>query len=225
MVDRASGLGWGQTIQACGDAPQHRNGGRATSRAVFLDRDGTLIVDKPYLADPEQIELLPRALDGLRRLQDAGYLLLIVTNQSGIARGYYDVDALIATHRRLHQMIAEAGVTIAAYYFCPHHVAGRRPELARPCPCRKPSPGMIYRAAAEWQVNLAESWLIGDRPTDVLAAKAAGCRALLVGHSACDGDVSACRVRDLPEAADLIIGSAAGVSRLEEPAPRAARPR
>src|SRR5579884_1443123 len=115
MVGRASEPGWGQTIQACDDAPWRRNGSSATSRAVFLDRDGTLIVDKPYLADPNQIELLPGALDGLRRLQDAGYLLLVVTNQSGIARGYYDVDALIAMHRRLHQMIAEAGVTIAAY--------------------------------------------------------------------------------------------------------------
>jgi D-glycero-D-manno-heptose 1,7-bisphosphate phosphatase len=171
----------GGTIRACARRlPPRRRGIRP---AVFLDRDGTLIVDKPYNSNPRDIEVLPGVVDGLRLLADAGYLLVVVTNQSGVARGYYDEDAVVAMHRRLGDIFAADGVAIAAYYFCPHHVAGAIPALSISCAYRKPGPGMLLRAAADWRVDLGHSWLIGDQPTDAAAAHAAGCRAFLMGES------------------------------------------
>lgn len=172
---------WGQTIWACPDGPPPVWQG-GSERAIFLDRDGTLVENRPYNADPDQIVLLPGVLPGLQQLQAAGYLLIVVTNQSGIARGYFDQLALTRVHERLNELLLRANVRIAAYYFCPHHTEGRRRELARPCLCRKPGSGMIWRAAADWSVDLPSSWLIGDAWTDVQAAEAAGCRPLRLGH-------------------------------------------
>ncbi len=173
----------GQTIRACGDrrATWWRGPSR---RAVFLDRDGTLIVDRPYCADPSTIELLPGVVEGLAILQKAGYLLVVVTNQSGIARGFFDETALHRMHERLDSMLAARGVRVAAYYYCPHHVDGTNPALAVPCSFRKPAPGMLMRAALDWSIDLGRSWLIGNTPGDYEAARAAGCRALLVGTCA-----------------------------------------
>ena len=182
MLDTLRARTWGETVRACGDQTfAAAAADRGAARAVFLDRDGTLIVDHPYSADTDAIELLPGVVDGLVTLHDAGYLLIVVTNQSGIARGYFDDRALAAMHYRLNQLLALAGVDVAAYYYCPHHVAGREPTLARPCGCRKPSPGMLLRAAVDWSIDLGQSWLIGDRASDAAAALAAGCQPLLVG--------------------------------------------
>lgn len=192
----------GKTIRACGQRPssQSRSG---PCRAVFLDRDGTLIVDKPYSANPRTIDLLPGVAEGLAALQQAGYLLIVVTNQSGIARGYFDDRALRRMHEKLDQMLASFGVRIAAYYYCPHHVDGRSRALAQDCACRKPAPGMILRAAADWSIDLGQSWLIGNSPSDVEAAERAGCRALMVGGDASDG--LCWRVGTLADAARQII--------------------
>ena len=149
-------------------------------KAVFLDRDGTLIEDKPYSVNPDDIELLPGVVDGLRALGGAGYDLIVVTNQSGIARGFYDARALAVMHDRLTAMLLEAGIEIRAYYFCPHHVEGQIRRFARSCRCRKPGPGMILRAAWDWNVDLESSWTIGNCLTDAQAARAAGCRAMIV---------------------------------------------
>lgn len=199
----------GETRQACQDSltvstvrPRRRD---HPVRAVFLDRDGTLIVDKPYNANPDDIVILPGVLEGLQELSAAGYLLVVVTNQSGVARGYYDHDAVVRMHDRLNQMLGPAGVRIAAYYYCPHHVDGVDPRLALPCPFRKPGPGMLFRAAMDWAIHLRRSWFIGDQPTDVGAARAARCRPILVGPAPAPRVSRVARARGLREAARAII--------------------
>lgn len=211
------------TVQACADEPPPRvPAGGSRDAAIFLDRDGTLIVDKPYQTNPAGIELLPGAVEGLSALRDAGYRLIVVTNQSGIARGYFDVRALVLMHQRLNALLAANDLYLTAYYFCPHHVAGRVPGLAHPCACRKPAPGMILRAAADWSIDLRRSWMIGDLPTDIAAATAAGCRALQVGI--CENGASE-RPGDLREAAKWIIASGGRGSTPAVEAHRSARRR
>ena len=182
---------------------QRRESTAGGSPAVFLDRDGTLIVDKPYSADPESVEVLDGVVEGLAMLREAGYRLIVVTNQSGIARGYYDEEALARMHRRVDQLLGANGVSVDAYYFCPHHVEGVDPSLAKPCPCRKPAPGMILRAAREWSIDLRTSWLVGDSGTDREAAERAGCRSILLGGR--DPSGRAGSARDLISAARRII--------------------
>ncbi len=143
--------------------------------AIFLDRDGTLNVEKHYLHQPKDWEWIPGAVEALARLKAAGYLLIVISNQAGIARGYYksqDVDQL---HGWVNQVLAKARAAIDAFYYCPHH-----PDLSGPCFCRKPSPGMIFRAADEWNIDLAKSWMIGDKLLDIQAGFAAGCQNILV---------------------------------------------
>lgn len=219
----------GETIRACSRVTpvSTRNPWRGVARcagrrAVFLDRDGTLIVDKPYNADPRQIELLPGVIDGLRLLRDAGYVLIVLTNQSGIARGYFSERDLASMHRQLDRLLVRHEIRVLAYYFCPHHVDGSRPELAIPCVCRKPAPGMIWRAAADWSIDLHASWLVGDRRTDVLAAAAAGCPAILIGDELPIGLVP--RVPNLAEAARLITATAAPALPRAAAARRSAQP-
>ncbi|MDD8046906.1 MAG: HAD family hydrolase [Verrucomicrobiota bacterium] len=141
--------------------------------AVFLDRDGTLIVDKGYLRDPAEIELLPGVVERLRRIQARGYLLVMVTNQSGIGRGYFTEEDLKAQHVRLGMLLAEAGVVLAAMEHCPHQPEDR-------CSCRKPKPGMLLRAAERHGIDLERSYMVGDKPSDVDAGAAAGCKTVLI---------------------------------------------
>jgi D-glycero-D-manno-heptose 1,7-bisphosphate phosphatase len=158
-----------------------RGHGRA---AVFLDKDGTLIVDVPYNVDPVLVRLTDGALDGLRALHDAGYLLIVVSNQSGVARGLFKEEALGAVEARLRGLIAVAGPPLAGFYYCPHHPDGHVEPYAIACTCRKPAPGLLSRAAREHGVDLGRSWLIGDILHDVEAGRRAGCRTVLldVGH-------------------------------------------
>jgi len=143
--------------------------------AAFIDRDGTLIVERHYLADPAGVVLVPGATEALRRLQAAGYALVLVTNQSGIARGFYSLADFQAVQQRLAAVLEAQGVTLDAVYYCPHH-----PDFGPPCDCRKPGLGMFQRAAAELNLDLAASLYIGDRLKDVEPAEALGGRALLV---------------------------------------------
>ena len=143
-------------------------------RAVFLDRDGVVNVDHGYVGRWEDFAFAPGAVDAMRRLHDAGWLLVVVTNQSGIARGYYtqaDYEALTA---RMRAELAAAGAPLAGVYHCPHHPAGTVAGYARDCDCRKPAPGMILRAARELGIDLAASVLVGDKDSDLAAAHAAG---------------------------------------------------
>lgn len=147
----------------------------AGRRAVFIDRDGTLNVEVNYLHRIEDLVLIPGATAAIRALNQAGYLAIVVTNQAGIARGYYDEAALHRLHAHLADMLATDRARLDAIYFCPHH-----PEFSGVCDCRKPAPGMLLRAAAEHTIDLTQSWLIGDTAGDLAAAQAVGCQTVLV---------------------------------------------
>lgn len=155
-----------------GDAP--------TRRAIFLDRDGTLIHDPGYLSDPDGVVLLEGVAAGLRALAAAGFALVIVTNQSGIARGKYTVADYEAVAARLAAALAAEGVELLDAYFCPYHPDGTTPPYDVDHPDRKPSDGMWRRAAADHGIDLARSWSIGDGERDVVAGKRAGTRGVLL---------------------------------------------
>ena len=144
-------------------------------RAVFLDRDGTLIEDVSYLSDPAKVRLLPGAGAAVRRLNQAGLLAIVATNQSGIARGLVSPEQYLATERRLDELLAEHGAALDAHYHCPH-----LPEIDGPCRCRKPGPLLYERAAERFGIDLAESWWVGDRLRDVEPARSFGGRGILV---------------------------------------------
>jgi D,D-heptose 1,7-bisphosphate phosphatase len=154
------------------------------SRAVFLDKDGTLVEDVPYNVDPEWIRLMPGAAEGLRALQAAGFRLIVVSNQSGVARGFFPEEALGPVEKRLQELMAEAGATLAGFYYCPHHPQGAVPAYAVACSCRKPQPGLLLRAARDHDIDMPASWFVGDILDDVEAGRGAGCRTVLIdnGH-------------------------------------------
>lgn len=149
-------------------------------RAVFLDKDGTLLEDIPYNVDPAQMRLTPGAGPALRRLQDAGYLLIVVSNQSGVARGYFPPTALRGVRWRLEALVEPFGVRFAEVSFCVHHPDGVVAPYAHECDCRKPQPGMLLRAARRHAIDLPRSWMIGDILDDVEAGCRAGCRTVLL---------------------------------------------
>ena len=153
-------------------------GASPSQRAVFLDRDGTLNVNFGYVHRQNEWEWISGAVPALKALQDAGFALVIVTNQAGIARGYYlpsDVDGL---HQWMQAELAAQGIALSGIYFCPHH-----PEFGqvRQCTCRKPQPGMLLQAANDLQIDLTQSWIIGDQITDALAGLNAGTKAVVIG--------------------------------------------
>ena len=148
---------------------------RGMTSAVFLDRDGVINVDHGYVSTWERFEFLPGVPDALRALQDAGYLLIVVSNQSGIGRGYYgeaDVESLnqaVAQH-----LGSTVGVTLSEFYHCPHHPTEAEGEFRRQCDCRKPAPGMIRQAVLDHGIDLKTSLLVGDKDSDIEAGRAAG---------------------------------------------------
>ena len=149
-------------------------------RAVFLDRDGTINEEREYLHRIVDFAFIPGAPEAIGRLKRAGFVVVVVTNQSGIGRGYYDEAALCALHRHLDRELATVGAAVDAYYFCPHHPDHAAGPYRRECACRKPLPGMLLQAAADLGIDLAASYMIGDKLVDVQAGLAAGCRPLLV---------------------------------------------
>lgn len=151
-------------------------------RAVFIDKDGTLIRNVPYNADPDKILLERGAVEGLRMLQERGYALIVVSNQAGIAHGYFREDEMQPVIAKVKQLLGEAGITLDGFYYCPHHPAGKIAQYARTCSCRKPLPGMLLQAAEELDIFLPESWMIGDILNDVEAGNRAGCRSVLLNN-------------------------------------------
>jgi len=151
-------------------------------KAVFLDKDGTLIEDVPYNVDPEFVRLMPRAAQGLRSLQRQGYALFVVTNQSGVARGYFEEAAVAAVGRHISDVLHDAGVDLRGFYFCPHLPTGVVDEYSFACECRKPEAGLILEAARDHDIDLARSWFIGDIASDIEAGRNAGCRTILVAE-------------------------------------------
>lgn len=177
--------------------------------AVFLDRDGTLIEERSYLADPEGVTLLPGVAAGLEALQHHGYRLIVVTNQSGIARGLIRPEGYELVRRRLDALLADHGVVLDGVYVCPHH-----PSITGPCDCRKPGLALYRQAAAEHDLDFARSVFIGDKPSDVEPARALGGRAILVrtgyGRTS-EGavDASAEVADDFAHAVELVLGTGA----------------
>lgn len=150
------------------------------SRGVLLDRDGTLIEEVGYLDRLDRIRLFPYSVDAVRLLNRAGYKVIVVTNQAGVARGYFDEPFVHETHGAITSMLAAGGATIDAFYHCPHHPDGEVESYRADCDCRKPGPGMIRRAAAEHDLDLSRSFVVGDRSSDVDAGIATGARGILV---------------------------------------------
>ncbi len=154
--------------------------------AVFLDRDGALIEEAHYLSKVEQVRLLPGVVDGLRLLERAGFVLVVVTNQAGVARGYFPESQVGVIHRHLEDEFARRGVAISSWKFCPHHPTEGEGTYKVACDCRKPSPGMLLQAAKELNLDLPRSFMLGDKRSDLEAGSRAGCRTVLVrtGHGA-----------------------------------------
>lgn len=145
--------------------------------AVFLDRDGTLNVEKNYLYRPDDWEWIPGSVEAIRQINEMGWLAIVVTNQAGIARGFYSEADVGRLHFHVDGLLAAAGARIDAYYICPHH-----PDFGtqRNCDCRKPQPGMLLHAAKEFSIDLAGSYMVGDKESDIQAAQRAGVTPILV---------------------------------------------
>ena len=148
--------------------------------AVFLDRDGTLIEEVGYLDRPDRIELYPWSIDAIRALNAAGIKVVMVTNQSGVARGFFTEDTIAMVHGRIASMLEAGGAHLDAYYYCPHHPDGKLPEYTRVCDCRKPGRGLVERAVREFGVDPAASFAVGDRWFDIALARTVGARSVLV---------------------------------------------
>ena len=149
-------------------------------KAVFLDRDGTINVDTNYLFKIEDFVFLPGAVDALRRLERAGYQLIVVTNQSGIARGFFAESDYLRLNAWMTAELQKQGVHIAASYHCPHHPEAVVPEYRMDCECRKPKTGLFFKAAQELGVDFSQSWAIGDRPRDLSICGESGARGVLL---------------------------------------------
>lgn|SRR5487761_1146945 len=150
-------------------------------QAIFLDKDGTLLEDVPYNVEPRLMRLSPGAGEAVRLLAPH-YRLIVVSNQSGVAHGFFAESALRSVESRLRQLLADHGATLSAFYYCPHHPQGQVAAYRRRCDCRKPQPGMLLRAAAEHGIDLRGSWMVGDILDDIEAGRRAGCRTLLVDN-------------------------------------------
>lgn len=175
-------------------------------KAIFLDRDGVINVDGPgWVTRPEDLCLVPGAAEAIVRLQGAGWVPIVITNQSGIGRGVFTEGDLAAVHSRMVELLGARGAVLAGIYYCPHAPSAH-------CDCRKPAPGLVARAAREQGIDVAASWFVGDKPSDVECGHAAGCRAIAV-LSGLETVYDAARFSDPPEyvcddlsaAADVIL--------------------
>ena len=188
--------------------------------AVFVDRDGVLNELVPDLQsgrpesplDPEQVVLVPGAAAALRRLRDAGYVVVGVSNQPAAAKGSVEIEQLERVQARVLELLESAGAAPGAFRFCFHHPEGVVPELTRVCDCRKPAPGMLLDAAAELDLDLRASWMVGDTDADIAAGAAAGCRTILIENPGSahkrGGDAHPDAIAfDLGAAADLVVAS------------------
>lgn len=151
-----------------------------SARAVFLDKDGTLIENHPFDRGPQHIEWMPGTVEGLRLLHRFGYALIVVSNQGGVAHGWFTIENLLQEQIALRAELASFEVPLTGFYYCPHHPDGTVPSFSVECCCRKPKPGLIIQAAGELQIDPTQSWMIGDILHDVEAGHGAGCRTILL---------------------------------------------
>lgn len=144
------------------------------NKAVFLDRDGTINKDTGYVGNPDDLELLPGAAEAIRKMNEAGYLVIVISNQSGIARGYFGIDDVEKVNARLNEMLEEAGAHIDAFYYCPHLVGGTVTEFAVDCDCRKPKTGMFKQAISDFNLDPTQCFACGDKDRDVAGLEELG---------------------------------------------------
>jgi len=182
--------------------------------AVFLDRDGTINVEKDYLYRVEDFEFVPGAPEAIKRLKDAGFLVIVVTNQSGVARGYYTLKDVEHLHDHLSACLSTYQASVDGYYICPHHPEAGVGDLKIDCSCRKPNPGMLLAAANDLNVDLSRSWMVGDKVADCVSGLRAGVRPLMVETGHGENETSSLRAdefkrfRSVVEAVDFILAEA-----------------
>jgi D-glycero-D-manno-heptose 1,7-bisphosphate phosphatase len=152
------------------------------NKAVFLDKDGTLIPDIPYNINTALITLQDGAVTGLKKLAAAGYLLIVISNQAGVAYGYFQEADILKVKTRLENMLREEGVHLDGFYYCPHHPEAKIDAYRKACDCRKPAAGMLLQAAKDFNIELRDSWMIGDILNDVEAGHKAGCKSILINN-------------------------------------------
>ncbi len=187
-----------------------------TNPAIFLDRDGVLNADSGYVYRVEDLVVLPHVGDGLARLQARGYLLIVVTNQSGIARGYFSLQQVQGFHQALSATLWQGwSVTITDYFVCPHHPDGLIAEFAHKCNCRKPNPGLVELAVKKWGIDLNGSFLIGDKPSDIGLAVNVGIPGIQISETRYGVSPGAVfQAPNLMAAADFILDYKQGISPL-----------
>lgn len=172
-------------------------------KAVFLDRDGTINKYVGFLRNIDELELLDGVSDAIKKINASGYLAVVVTNQPVIARGEVSFEELELIHNKMETLLGKEGGYLDAIYFCPHHphkgYEGERPELKFDCDCRKPKPGMLLKAALDFNIDLAQSWMIGDGENDVKAGQNAGCRTALIGNESYGQTVTVSSLKDFVE--------------------------
>ncbi len=179
-----------------------------TTAAIFLDRDGTVIEDIGYIAQPGDVKLTRGCVEALSKFCAAGYQLVIVSNQSGVARGMFDESAVQQINRALEDLLSGQGIKLAGVYYCPFLAEGSEQQYKKDSDLRKPSPGMLLQAAQELDIDLSVSWMIGDTAEDVQAGKAAGCKTILLARPEDSGQLSGdadIQVADLSQAAQKIL--------------------
>lgn len=178
---------------------------RNKQKAIFLDRDGTINKYIGFLRKPDEFELLPGVTEAIRRINNSGYLAIVITNQPVIARGEVSIPELQTIHDKMETLLGREGVYVDGLYYCPHHpdkgFEGEIKELKIECNCRKPKPGLILRASNDFNIDLAESWMIGDDDKDVIAGKAAGCKTIRIGT----GNNNELVAEDLLDAINIIL--------------------
>ncbi|HUR12819.1 MAG TPA: HAD family hydrolase [Flavitalea sp.] len=152
------------------------------NKAIFLDKDGTLIPDIPFNTDPALITLSQGAAEGCRLLVQQGFRIIVVANQPGMAHGYCTPEALERIRGTIQLLLAKEEIPLHGFYFCPHHPKGIVPEYSIQCWCRKPKPGMLLQACMDQQIDIKSSWMIGDTLDDIEAGKKAGCRTILIDN-------------------------------------------
>lgn len=151
-------------------------------KAVFIDKDGTLIVDVPFNVNPDLIRLQDNIIEGLISIKELGYELIVISNQSGVAHGHFEESDLRKVEEKLQELLGKHNLSLDAFYYCPHHPEGTVKAYSVDCPSRKPNPGMILKAAKDREIDLTRSWMIGDILHDIEAGNRAGCRTILIDN-------------------------------------------